>query len=70
MGEAFPGLPKALIPVGGKPVLQHQLELARAAGVESVTVFAGYLADKIADLAVLVCAATLAVALVSAADAA
>ena len=49
MGEAFPGLPKTLIPVGGKPVLQHQLELARAAGVESVTVFAGYLADKIAD---------------------
>lgn len=49
MGEAFPGLPKALIPVGGKPVLQHQLELARAAGVEGVTVFAGYLADRIAD---------------------
>ena len=49
MGEAFPDLPKALIPVGGKPVLQHQLELARAAGVESVTVFAGYRADKIAD---------------------
>src|SRR6185437_11337415 len=48
MGEAFPGLPKALIPVGGKPVLQHQLELARAAGVESVTVFAGHLSDKIA----------------------
>jgi histidinol-phosphate phosphatase family protein len=49
MGEAFPGLPKALIPLGGKPLLQHQLELARAAGVESVTVFAGYLADKIAE---------------------
>ena len=48
MGEAFPGLPKALIPVGGKPVLQHQLELARDAGVEGVTIFAGHLADKIA----------------------
>ena len=49
MGEAFPGLPKALIPVGGKPVLQHQLELARQAGVESATIFAGYLASAIAD---------------------
>ena len=49
MGEVFPGLPKALIPVGGKPLLQHQLELARAAGVEGVTVFTGYLADKIID---------------------
>ena len=48
MAEAFPGLPKALIPVGGKPLLQHHLELARAAGVEGVTVFAGHLADKIA----------------------
>ncbi len=49
MGDAWPGLPKALIPVGGKPVLQHQLELARAAGVEAVTIFAGHLADRIVD---------------------
>ena len=49
MGEAFPGLPKALIPVGGKPLLQHQMELAQAAGVESVTIFAGHLADKVVD---------------------
>ncbi len=49
MGEAYPGLPKALIPVGGKPLLQHHLELARAAGVEGVTIFAGHLAEKIAD---------------------
>jgi histidinol-phosphate phosphatase family protein len=49
MGEAYPGLPKALIPVGGKPLLQHHLELARASGVESVTIFAGHLAEKIAD---------------------
>jgi histidinol-phosphate phosphatase family protein len=49
MGEAYPGLPKALIPVGGKPVLQHQLELARLAGVEGVTIFAGHLAERIVD---------------------
>lgn len=40
-------LPKVLVPVGGKPVLQHQLELAAAAGIEEVTIFAGHLADKI-----------------------
>ncbi len=49
MGDAWAGLPKALVPVGGKPVLQHQLELARAAGVEAVTIFAGHLADRITD---------------------
>lgn len=49
MGETYPGLPKALIPVGGKPLLQHHLELARASGVEGVTIFAGHLAEKIAD---------------------
>jgi histidinol-phosphate phosphatase family protein len=47
MGEAYANLPKALIPVGGKPVLQHQLELARGAGVTGVTIFAGHLADQI-----------------------
>lgn len=39
--------PKALIPVGGKPVIQHQIELAAAAGVTGVTILAGHLADKI-----------------------
>ncbi|MEO8113513.1 MAG: HAD-IIIA family hydrolase [Phenylobacterium sp.] len=40
-------VPKVLAPVGGKPVLQHQLELAAAAGVEQVTIFAGHLAPHI-----------------------
>jgi D,D-heptose 1,7-bisphosphate phosphatase len=40
-------LPKALVRVGGVPVLQHQLELAALAGIRSVTIFAGYLADQI-----------------------
>src|SRR5690349_20698024 len=39
--------PKVLVPVGGKPVLQHQLELAAATGIEEVTIFAGHLAEKI-----------------------
>ena len=41
-------LPKVLVPAqGGKPVLQHQLELALAAGIDEVTIFAGHLAEKI-----------------------
>lgn len=40
-------LPKALVPIGGKPVLQHQLELAAACGITAVTIFTGHLADKI-----------------------
>jgi len=42
-------LPKVLVPVGGKPVLQHQLELAAAAGVEHATLFAGYLSEQIIE---------------------
>jgi D,D-heptose 1,7-bisphosphate phosphatase len=43
----FPGLPKALVPIGGKPILAHQLELAGACGIRSVTILAGHLSEKI-----------------------
>ena len=43
----FGDVPKALVPVGGKPVLQHQLELAARAGIRSATIFAGFLANQI-----------------------
>ena len=42
-------VPKVLVRIGGKPVLQHQLELAAAAGIQNVTVIAGHLAGKIVD---------------------
>lgn len=41
-------VPKALVPIGGKPVLQHQLELAAACGIQEATILAGHLGDKIA----------------------
>jgi D,D-heptose 1,7-bisphosphate phosphatase len=41
--------PKVLVPVGGKPVLQHQMELAAGAGIEEASIFAGHLAAKIRD---------------------
>ncbi|MEY4964907.1 MAG: hypothetical protein RL274_490 [Pseudomonadota bacterium] len=47
LSALFGNIPKALVPVGGKPVLQHQLELAAKAGVRSATIFAGFLADQI-----------------------
>ena len=42
-------LPKVLVPVGGKPVLEHQLEWAAHAGIDEVTIFAGHLSEKIFD---------------------
>src|ERR1700731_4447878 len=40
-------LPKVLVPIGGKPVIQHHLELAAVAGITDVTIFAGYLGSQI-----------------------
>jgi NDP-sugar pyrophosphorylase family protein len=42
-------LPKALVPIGGKPILQHQVELAAGTGVQDVTVFGGHGAERIAE---------------------
>ena len=38
---------KVLVSIGGKPVLQHHLELAAVSGIEYVTIFAGYFAEDI-----------------------
>ncbi len=40
-------LPKPMIPIAGKPLLEHQVELARAHGFEEVLIFACYRADLI-----------------------
>jgi D,D-heptose 1,7-bisphosphate phosphatase len=41
--------PKVLVPVGGKSILEHQLDVAVCAGVRQVTIYAGYLANMIRD---------------------
>lgn len=41
------GLPKPLVPVDGKPLLAHQLELLARHGVEQVTLLCGYGAERI-----------------------
>jgi histidinol-phosphate phosphatase family protein len=40
-------LPKPMIPVGGKPLLEHQVELARAHGFNDLIFFVHYRADLI-----------------------
>jgi histidinol-phosphate phosphatase family protein len=42
-------VPKVLVPVGGRPVLAHQLDLLAASGFKDVRIFAGYLSEQIAD---------------------
>jgi histidinol-phosphate phosphatase family protein len=40
-------LPKPMIPIGGKPLLEHQVDLARQYGFEEVIIFAGYRGELI-----------------------
>ncbi len=47
MGALAGSLPKSLFVVGGRPVLDHQLEILDAAGIDEITVFVGYLGDAI-----------------------
>lgn len=47
MAGAFPGVPKPLVPVRGKPVLQRQIESLRAQGVTEFTLVTGFKAEQI-----------------------
>lgn len=42
-------IPKPLIPVHGKPLLEHTLELLRSHGIDDIIISVGYKADKIID---------------------
>ncbi len=42
-------VPKALLPVAGKPFLAHQLELLRARGVRRAVLCLGYLGEKVLE---------------------
>lgn len=44
----FPDRPKALVPVAGRPFIEHQLEWLRRGGINDVHLAAGYRADDIA----------------------
>jgi histidinol-phosphate phosphatase family protein len=42
-------LPKPMIPIGGKPLLEHQVELARRYGLTELLILAGHRAQVITD---------------------
>src|SRR5262245_978783 len=46
-GEFTHDRPKCLLPVGGKTLLDHQLDSLRLCGVTDITIVKGYLAEKI-----------------------
>lgn len=47
LGALSSDLPKCLLPVCGRPLLDHHLESLAAAGVQDVTVVAGYMAEQV-----------------------
>ena len=49
MRELTEDLPKPMIPVRGKPILQHIIEGLQAAGVTRVLIVVGYRADVVTD---------------------
>jgi mannose-1-phosphate guanylyltransferase / phosphomannomutase len=49
LGEFSKTIPKALIPIGGKPILEHQLHLAKRHGATDVALLIGHLGDQIRD---------------------
>jgi len=42
-------VPKALIPIGGKPFLQHQIELLKRQGIRDIVLCVGHLAEQVQD---------------------
>jgi mannose-1-phosphate guanylyltransferase / phosphomannomutase len=47
MGQATAGLPKPMLPVAGKPLLEHQLEWLKTSGFSEVTLCLGHKAEAV-----------------------
>ena len=47
IGGLYPGIPKPMIPVCGKPILQWQVESLSAQGISGITLIVGYKSDAI-----------------------
>jgi len=52
LGEVTAGIPKAMVPVGGTPLLHKLVAQFRAAGVDAITVVRGYAAERVGAPAV------------------
>lgn len=42
-------IPKPLIQIGGKPIIEHQIQLLKEQGIKEIWILLGYLGDKIRD---------------------
>lgn len=49
MGAATDALPKPMLPLGGKPILEYQLEWLKASGITEVFMCLGYKAEAVSD---------------------
>ncbi|MBR9703533.1 HAD-IIIA family hydrolase [Candidatus Woesearchaeota archaeon] len=49
LGELTKDTPKPMLPIGGKPILQHTIECLKAHGITKVFLCAGYKADVIKE---------------------
>ena len=47
LGDVTAGIPKTMVPIGGKPLLHKLIGQFRAAGVRRIVVIRGYAADKV-----------------------
>jgi phosphoenolpyruvate phosphomutase len=47
LGEITASIPKAMVPIGGRPLLHKLVAQFRAAGVRAITVVRGYAAEKV-----------------------
>ena len=47
--DLFPGIPKAMVPVLGRPFLEYVLESVRSAGLDRVVLCVGHLKERIRD---------------------
>jgi N-acetyl-alpha-D-muramate 1-phosphate uridylyltransferase len=49
LGELTRDLPKSLIPVGGKPFIEHQLKFLKEAGISDIVLCVGHMGSRIED---------------------
>ena len=49
ISELFPDIPKPLIPICGKPVLEHEIECLREQGFTDIILTVSYMAEKIIE---------------------
>ncbi len=49
MGKLSETLPKPMLPIGGKPILEHQVELLKSSGITGITLCVRHLSPVISD---------------------